>query len=321
MSKVLITGIRGFTGRHLLSELQAAGHDVCGLANVPAPELPVPVHVCDLLDRDRLTQVLARERPDAVVHLAAIAFVAHDDVRSIYDTNVVGTQYLLDAIHAAGCHPRAVLLASSANIYGNSDREVIDESTIPNPANNYAVSKLAMEYVARLWADTLPITIVRPFNYTGVGQPSNFLLPKIVAHFREGREVLELGNLEVVRDFSDVRYVAAVYRRLLSGKFAGQVFNVCSGTGYALRRVLEMVGALTSHHPEIRVNPAFVRASEVRILIGSTERLHDAIGVLPIIPLEDTLRWMLDAPATASLSAPAFASSRPSSAAPGTARC
>lgn len=267
------------------------------MANAPASELPVPVHVCDLLDRDRMTEVLARERPDAIVHLAAIAFVAHDDVRSIYDTNVVGTRYLLDAIHAAGCNPGAILLASSANIYGNSEREVIDESTVPDPANDYAVSKLAMEYVARLWMDKLPITIVRPFNYTGVGQSSNFLLPKIVSHFRERRPVLELGNLDVIRDFSDVRYVVAAYRRLLSGKYAGQIFNVCSGTGYALRCVLDMVGALANHRPEIRVNPAFVRASEVRKLIGSTERLHDAIGVLPVIPLEDTLRWMLDAPA------------------------
>ncbi|MBE3068330.1 MAG: GDP-mannose 4,6-dehydratase [Chloroflexi bacterium] len=295
MAKVLITGIRGFTGQHLLKELLDAGHEVCGLAHTPAPEASVRVHVCDLLDRTALTEVLAREQPEAVVHLAAIAFVAHGDARAIYETNVVGTRNLLDAIHTSGCRPKSVLLASSANIYGNADREVIDESTPAAPANDYAVSKLAMEYMARLWEDKLPITIVRPFNYTGVGQSPNFLLPKIVSHFRERKPVLELGNLHVVRDFSDVRSVVAAYGRLLDERFAGQTFNVCSGTGYALEDVLAMMCDLAGYQPEIKVNMAFVRANEVHTLIGSNAKLREAIGAQPTIALRDTLQWMLEA--------------------------
>ncbi|EFP64314.1 GDP-mannose 4,6-dehydratase [Ralstonia pickettii] len=295
MAKVLITGVRGFTGQHLLKELLNAGHEVCGLAHTPAPEASVRVHVCDLLDRTALTEVLAREQPEAVVHLAAIAFVAHGDARAIYETNVVGTRNLLDAIHTSGCRPKSVLLASSANIYGNADREVIDESTPAAPANDYAVSKLAMEYMARLWEDKLPITIVRPFNYTGVGQSPNFLLPKIVSHFRERKPVLELGNLHVVRDFSDVRSVVAAYGRLLDERFAGQTFNVCSGTGYALKDVLAMMSDLAGYQPEIKVNMAFVRANEVHTLIGSNAKLREAIGAQPTIALRDTLQWMLEA--------------------------
>ena len=253
------------------------------------------VHVCDLLDRTALTEVLAREQPEAVVHLAAIAFVAHGDARAIYETNVVGTRNLLDAIHTSGCRPKSVLLASSANIYGNADREVIDESTPAAPANDYAVSKLAMEYMARLWEDKLPITIVRPFNYTGVGQSPNFLLPKIVSHFRERKPVLELGNLHVVRDFSDVRSVVSAYGRLLDEQFAGQTFNVCSGTGYALEDVLAMMCDLAGYQPEIKVNMAFVRANEVHTLIGSNAKLREAIGAQPTIALRDTLQWMLEA--------------------------
>lgn len=295
MAKVLITGVRGFTGQHLLKELLNAGHEVCGLAHTPAPEASVRVHVCDLLDRTALTEVLAREQPEAVVHLAAIAFVAHGDARAIYETNVVGTRNLLDAIHTSGCRPKSVLLASSANIYGNADREVIDESTPAAPANDYAVSKLAMEYMARLWEDKLPITIVRPFNYTGVGQSPNFLLPKIVSHFRERKPVLELGNLHVVRDFSDVRSVVAAYGRLLDERFAGQTFNVCSGTGYALKDVLAMMSDLAGYQPEIKVNMAFVRANEVHTLIGSNAKLREAIGAQPTIALRDTLQWILEA--------------------------
>ena len=229
------------------------------------------------------------------MHLAAIAFVAHGDARAIYETNVVGTRNLLDAIHTSGCRPKSVLLASSANIYGNADREVIDESTPAAPANDYAVSKLAMEYMARLWEDKLPITIVRPFNYTGVGQSPNFLLPKIVSHFRERKPVLELGNLHVVRDFSDVRSVVAAYGRLLDERFEGQTFNVCSGTGYALKDVLAMMSDLAGYQPEIKVNMAFVRANEVHTLIGSNAKLREAIGAQPTIALRDTLQWMLEA--------------------------
>ncbi|WP_247646423.1 NAD-dependent epimerase/dehydratase family protein [Deefgea sp. CFH1-16] len=110
-------------------------------------------------------------------------FVAHGDVDAIYRSNVVGTRNLLQAIKLAKHRPRAVLLASSANIYGNTDIDCIAESTPPAPANDYAVSKIAMEYVAKLYADDLPLIIVRPFNYTGVGQAPQFLLPKIVGHF------------------------------------------------------------------------------------------------------------------------------------------
>lgn len=183
MAKVFVTGLDGFTGRYMAEELIRSGHEVCGIVHKPVAAAPWRTHVCDLLDTDALVRVLSDEKPDAVVHLAAIAFVQHGDVGAIYQTNVVGTRNLLDALTRAACQPRAVLLASSANVYGNSDREIIDESTAPAPANDYAISKLAMEMVARMWQDKLPIVIVRPFNYTGVGQDERFLLPKIVRHF------------------------------------------------------------------------------------------------------------------------------------------
>ncbi|AJY43110.1 GDP-mannose 4,6-dehydratase [Burkholderia humptydooensis] len=294
MAKVLITGIGGFTGRYLARRLTQSGHDVCGLVHRAGVGLEWRTHVADLLDRGQLADVFERERPDAVVHLAAIAFVAHDDVSAIYQTNVVGTRNLLDALASSSHTPRSVLLASSANVYGNTDREWIDESVPPAPANDYAVSKLSMEFVARLWRERLPIVVVRPFNYTGVGQAVNFLLPKIVSHFRSRASVLELGNLDVIRDFSDVRAVAAAYEKLIGGAFAGETFNVCSGVGYSLHDVLAMAEELTGYRPEIRVNPNFVRANEVRKLIGNSTKLRDAIGEPLAVGLRDTLAWMLE---------------------------
>ncbi|WP_186022546.1 NAD-dependent epimerase/dehydratase family protein [Burkholderia gladioli] len=294
MTKVLITGIGGFTGRHLARELERRGCEVEGLVHRPVAGLAWSAHVCDLLDRDGMGALIAALRPDVVIHLAAIAFVAHGDVGAVYQTNIMGTRNLLDAITSTGCLPRAVLVASSANVYGNTDRGVIDESVPPNPANDYAISKLAMERVAALWSDRLPITIVRPFNYTGAGQAANFVLPKIVDNFRNRSPVLELGNLDVIRDFSDVRMVVRAYADLIAGKWAGETFNVCSGNGYSLQNILEMMRSLTQHDPEIRVNPNFVRANEVHRLIGDNRRLATAIGSLDIVPLQETLSWMLE---------------------------
>ncbi len=187
-----------------------------------------------------------------------------------------------------------MLLASSANVYGNAGQELIDESIPPAPVNDYAVSKLSMEFVSQLWRERLPIVVVRPFNYTGVGQSVNFLLPKIVANFRARENVLELGNLDVIRDFSDVRTVVSKYEKLLDGTFSGETFNVCSGVGYSLRDILATMEELTDHRPEIRVNPNFVRANEVRKLIGNGSKLRNAIGELSSIPLRETLKWMLE---------------------------
>jgi nucleoside-diphosphate-sugar epimerase len=289
--RALITGINGFTGRYLLAELQAAGYRVFGTAHHGEP-VGDDVHAVDLLDRERLREVVAEVRPDVVAHLAAISFVAHGDAEAIYRVNLVGTRNVLEALAALAEPPRCVLLASSANVYGNAPVEVIDEVVPPAPANDYAVSKVAMEYLARLWTDRLPIVITRPFNYTGVGQPPNFLLPKIVSHFQARAPVIELGNTDVARDFSDVRTVARVYRRLLEAAPAGEVFNVCSGVAYTLGDVLRMMAAMAGYAIEVRINPAFVRANEVKRLLGSAAKLERAIGALPSIPLEETLRWM-----------------------------
>ncbi|MBU9126035.1 GDP-mannose 4,6-dehydratase [Burkholderia multivorans] len=289
--RALITGLGGFTGKYLAQSLAAAGYRVFGTAH--GAELASPdTYQVDLCDRAALAKVVADVQPDVVAHLAAIAFVAHGDAEAIYRTNVIGTRNLLEVLAGLDKRPSAVLLASSANIYGNAAVEIIDESVEPNPANDYAVSKLAMEYMARLWRDKLPIVVARPFNYTGVGQSPQFLLPKIVSHFQRGERVIELGNIDVERDFSDVRRVVDAYRRLLQLAPAGGVFNVCSGRAVSLKSVIAMMEQIAGYSIEVRVNPAFVRANEVRRLQGDGSRLLAAVGELEDIPLENTLRWM-----------------------------
>jgi nucleoside-diphosphate-sugar epimerase len=292
--RALITGLRGFTGYYLAQQLAQAGYRVFGTV-LPGEEGGADLYPVDLCDQAAVAGMLDTVQPDVVAHLAGIAFVGHGDASQIYQVNVVGTRNLLAALAATSHRPSCVLLASSANIYGNAGLPVIDEGVAPAPANDYAVSKLAMEYMTRLWMDKLPIVIARPFNYTGPGQSESFLLPKIVSHFRRNARQIELGNLAIERDFSDVRVVASCYRRLLAAAPSGEAFNVCSGHSHSLASVIKMMEGIAGYRIEVRVNPAFVRANDVLKLMGSNAKLTRAIGPVEQIPLADTLRWMYEA--------------------------
>ncbi|MCY1272847.1 GDP-6-deoxy-D-talose 4-dehydrogenase [compost metagenome] len=291
--RALITGINGFTGRYMAAELESNGYEVIGVGSHPGSE--ANYHQANLTDSDALQALMKSVQPDLVVHLAALAFVSHGDANAFYQVNLVGTRNLLEAIDASGKVPDCVLLASSANVYGNASAGVLTEETQPEPANDYAVSKLAMEYMAKLWQERLPIVIARPFNYTGVGQAENFLLPKIVSHFRRKAEKIELGNLDVWRDFSDVRAVVSAYRGLIESRPLGQIINVCSGRTHSLREVLTMCQAITGHQLRVEVNPAFVRSNEVKTLSGDASRLRALLDDWDTPPLDETLRWMLAA--------------------------
>jgi nucleoside-diphosphate-sugar epimerase len=294
LRRVLVTGIEGFTGQYVAAELATAGYVACSLSS---GAYGTHTGFVDLLDAAAVSAAVSRIKPDAVIHLAAIAFVAHGDVDSIYRTNIIGTRHLLAALADLPSPPSAVVLASSANVYGNAagSGEKLDERTPAAPANDYAVSKLAMEYMARTWAGRLPLIFTRPFNYTGIGQSEQFLIPKIVDHFRLGKKSIELGNLDVWREFMDVRAVAWAYRRLLETTSDGDVFNVCSGASHSLREVLAMMADISGYEIEVSVNPAFVRKNEVVRLDGDGARLAARVGALPTYTLMDTLRWMYHA--------------------------
>lgn len=299
MTRVLITGAGGFTGRYLASELADAGYEVHGtvLHGGTADVAGVTqFHSLDLTDADAVKAVIADVAPDKVAHLAAIAFVEHADVGEMYRTNILGTRNLLAALADVRKQPETVLLASSANIYGNAGGGMLDESVPPAPANDYGVTKVAAENVAALYRNRLPLIVTRPFNYTGVGQSTSVVIPKIVDHARRRAATIELGNLDVERDFSDVRGVTDAYLRLLECPTAiGHTFNVCSGRHYSLRQVITSVEALSGHSMSVEVNPAFVRQNEVHTLYGDNSHLVQAIGPLRMPPLEETLQWMIEA--------------------------
>ena len=298
MTTTLVTGINGFTGLYMAERLRAAGHEVHGLvrdAHQAGRHAGNVLHTCDLLDQARMLTIIAEIRPHYIVHLAGIAFVGHGDLAEMYRTNVLGTRALLEASSAAAHPPRASLVASSANVYGKSSEGTLTEDAPVHPANDYAITKVAVENLAAIYGARVPVIIARPFNYTGVGQSDSFLIPKIVGYLKRKEPTIELGNLDIARDFSDVRAVVDAYLRLIeTPRAVGETFNVCSGDAVSLRDVIARAGQIAGHDIEVRVNPGFVRANEVKLLRGSRAKLESTIGSLAVPPLAATLRWMIE---------------------------
>jgi nucleoside-diphosphate-sugar epimerase len=288
--RALITGLSGFTGRYMASELRAVGYQIWGVGESSTESLSIKG---DLTDLGSLQAAVAEIKPQVVVHLAGIAFVGHSQPSAFYEVNLIGTRNLLQALEPFAEQIECVLLASSANVYGTSREGLIAETQVPNPSNDYAVSKLAMEFMAKTWLPRLPIVIARPFNYTGIGQTDNFLIPKVVSHFMHKEKSISLGNLEVWREFNDVRDVVHAYRELILNKPLGKTFNVCSGNLISLREVMALATQITGHQIEINVNPVFVRANEVSRLGGDCTELLSMIPDWKPRTLSNTLAWML----------------------------
>lgn len=292
--KILLTGASGFTGRHFISLATKLGYQCIALCHKNVGDIAgcSETYVASFSDKQQLKLQIEKIEPDFVVHLAAISFVAHDDCSEIYETNLQGTINLLDVLIELKLPIKKVLLASSGNVYGNNTDLPISEKTCISPMNDYAVSKVSMELAAKIRTLKLPILIVRPFNYTGVGQASHFLIPKIVAAFKKKQENIELGNLDVARDFSDVRDVVAAYIKLIESNVNEGVFNVCTGTATSLLTIIEKLNKLANCTIQVKVNPDFVRENEIKELYGSNQKLLSVIDDYQTHKLSDTLEWM-----------------------------
>mgnify|MGYP001156863964 FL=1 len=290
--RVLVTGSEGFTGKYVCDEFARAGWEVWGAGVQPKLGDQQYLQI-DLLQPETLKPIADKIKPDVVIHLAALAFVAEEDPALFYQVNLIGTRNLLEALCHQNTPPGFTILASSANVYGNSELEILSENSPTQPANDYAVSKLAMEYLAKTYGDRLPITITRPFNYTGVGQSGRFLVPKIVDHFRRQASVIELGNLDVAREFSDVRDVAVIYRLLAEHRPTGETINLCSGQALSLNECLSLASEISGHAMAIEVNPAFVRSNEIARLSGDRSKLESLIAAPAPRDFSETLRWMI----------------------------
>ena len=292
--RALITGINGFVGPYLKNELEQNGYAVFGLGTKPHKE-QANYYVADITDRDRVREVVEKIQPVYIFHLAGISspVVAEQKPELTYRTSVEGTRNLLDAATALPSAPR-VLIVSSAHVYGDPKYLPIDEKHPLRGHGVYVDSRLKQEELVRQYEKSLPFVITRSFNHTGPRQSDTFVVPKIV---KQGIEVqkglrreLEMGNVDIKRDITDVRDVVNAYRFLLEQPQTGVVTNVCRGESIALKNIIEYVRVLT-HCKEmpIRVNPAFVRALDAPDIYGSTTMLHSLIDWEPLFDYQKTV--------------------------------
>lgn len=290
--KILVIGIDSFTGKYLSSYLQECGYDLYGTT---LTENSHKKYKCDITSKSDIINILEKVEPDYIIHLAGISFPAHGNNQDFYNINTIGATNVLDAVLELSQNPSKIILVSSATVYGNQGLEILDESLCPKPSNHYGASKYAMECVARAYFEKLPIVITRPFNYTGIGQAEHFLIPKIVKHYKEKKNTIELGNLDVSREFNDIDYVCEVYKRLLECKARSEIVNICSGEARKLLDVIDTMNHLAGYKIKVEVNAAFVRKGEIKSLTGSTQKLFKLIGIVEQKSFEETLRGMLEA--------------------------
>jgi nucleoside-diphosphate-sugar epimerase len=280
--RLLLTGADGFTGVHLTNAAKAAGYEVFALSG----------ELQDLKNVDAQVKAIS---PTHTIHLAGISHVTGDDALAYYDVNLLGSLNLLQALTKLEQVPKKVILASSANVYGNNPNSPISEQAHPAPVSHYAMSKLAMEYLSQPFLSQLPIVITRPFNYTGIGHADHFVIPKIVDHFKRKAQVIELGNVTILREYNDVRDVCHMYIKLLEHGQGGKTYNLASGQEHSLREVIAILEKISEHRIQVLQNSQFVRANEIFRLTGDNASLQGCIGTINWRTLEDTLRWMLEA--------------------------
>ena len=280
--KVWLIGADSFTGTHLLPSLEKNKYQV-------------DISEVDITNREQVSEAMLRIEPDYIISLAAISFVPDGGDESIYAVNTFGAQNILAACLKLPKKPKNIILASSANIYGVQKQEQVDENSIPNPVNHYGCSKWSMEQIAQTYSEQLNITITRPFNYTGIGQDSKFLVPKIVEHFIKKTTVLKLGNIDVWRDFSDVRWIIEAYTKLLSRQNQGLTrVNLCSGNLISIREIIDVLQQITDHQITVETDIDLVRKADIHRQCGNNKKLFELLPNLSsVIELKETLKWMV----------------------------
>lgn len=283
--RAFLTGASGFVGSWLIRHLEAEGDDVAALADG-----------IDVADTVAVGREVARARPDAVYHLAALTHVGRswEAPEETFRVNATGTLSLLEAVRRLDPSPR-VLLVSSAEVYGPPSGGAVSEEAPLRPVTPYAASKVAAEYLglqAHLGRG-LPVIRARPFNHVGPGQAEDFvvsaLAKRLVEAERSGSGEVRVGDLSPARDFTDVRDVVRAYRLLAEMGTPGEVYNVCSGQAVPIALVFDQLVAVAERPVRAVVDPELLRPVDVATLVGDPAKIESLTGWKPEIPLAQTL--------------------------------
>lgn len=244
-----------------------------------------------MADATALRRAIESAAPEIIINLAGVSSILHADVSEIYETNAFGHLRLLEAVAETAPAAR-VYLTSSANVYGPSTRENFSEADPAAPVNHYAVSKFMAERFNALFADRLTASAARPFNCVGRGQKPTLVLSKLVDAFRRRVGRIELGNLDVRRDFVDIRDVCGMWRALLAAPAPPEIVNFGNGVATPLSEIIAVLEQLTGHKLEIVSARALLRERDITYQRADTAVL-ESLGYKRRYTLVETLEWML----------------------------
>jgi GDP-4-dehydro-6-deoxy-D-mannose reductase len=304
MSRILVTGIEGFAGGHLTRHLASAGHTVIGLHWADAqPGLPAELHRGDICDFDATRALFEATKPDGIIHLAGLSSVALSESHQMttYEVNALGTLKLLEAVRQLQSKCRVILI-SSADVYGRSNvGRPLNEDLPSLPLSPYALSKHMTAEAGRFYhrAFGLDVVILRPFSHTGPGQATTFVFPKVanaIAQAERGKRepVIEMGDLQIRRDYTDVRDVVRAYGLALERCAPGETYNVTSGKPLVIREGVDYLCSLARVPVEVKSSAAKFRPHDIQLLTGDPSKFAAATGWKPEIPFTQTLSDLLD---------------------------
>ncbi|WP_339489335.1 GDP-mannose 4,6-dehydratase [Pseudomonas sp. EL_65y_Pfl2_R95] len=291
MNQLFVTGRSGFVGQHLEAVLPSTDWRLMASAKF------------DLLDPESLDSALSAECPDAVIHLAGQTFVpeAFRDPQRTYEVNLLGTLNLLQALKRRGFRG-TFLYVSSGDVYGRVDESdmPITESLMVKPRNPYAVSKIAAELLCLQWAytESWRVVIARPFNHIGPGQSETFLVADMarqLIRIKRGQQapVLNVGDVDVSRDFLDVADVVAAYLLLLEKGKSGEIYNLCSGVERVIRDVINQMAQLAGVEVVLEHDSERFRRAEQRRVVGCSAKIQKETGWEPEAGFSETLLSVL----------------------------
>ena len=304
MSRILVTGIEGFVGGHLARHLTASGQTVFGLHWADAPaDLPGELHKGDVCDFDGTRSLLEKTRPDGIIHLAGLSSVALSESRQMttYEVNAFGTLKLLEAVRQLQLKCRITLI-SSADVYGRSNvGKPLNEDLPSLPLSPYALSKHMTGEAGRFYhrAFGLDVVILRPFSHTGPGQATTFVFPKVanaIAQVERGKRepTIEMGDLQVRRDYTDVRDVVRAYLLAMERCASGETYNVTSGKPVEIKEGVDYLCGLARVPVQVKSLAAKFRPHDIPLLTGDPSKFAAATGWEPEIPFTQTLSDLLD---------------------------
>lgn len=290
LDKILITGAEGFVGKHLTKLYRGCQKDVLAYGK----------HELDVTETNQVYDVLEQEKPDVVHHLAGCVHVGESwhAPEEYMRVNLAGTANVLKAVETTS--PKTIVhIVSSSTVYGHIKRAKVTERHPIDPQTPYDVTKLASEYLAHQYAKNFGVkTIVtRSFNHTGPGQSGRYVCADFARQVAEcmqsRRRVIHVGNMEAVRDFTDVRDMVRAYKRAVECCEFDTVYNVCSGKGTSVQRIMDILVSYAGKKITLRQDPNRMRPSDTPRVVGSYEKFHAVTGWKPEIPLEVTLEGVL----------------------------